>query len=272
MLSVITLSSLFLTLSLALDDGYYCGLYGEQIIGPITLYACMAVGYNTNGKEKVEFNYKFFDRVNIAVTSDVVFDGDKMILKRDGKAEGPDLFPYFDVKVNFKTSPDRSDMVIVEFKDGSTPSVNLTKQGCEVPPGVRASCGVPGGRRLERDRPREGVYTGEAYLSPGYKPNRTRTNYDRMSFFVDYAIPPPHAGVQLYDPRTLLWYVSDTTLIIGEVDNYGEQPLTIRGRYLEGSKSVIEVKGTFRYDSFADLIYYFPPDSDVPYITGHYVE
>ncbi|KAF4685241.1 hypothetical protein FOZ60_006758 [Perkinsus olseni] len=68
---------------LALDDGYYCGLYGEQIIGPITLYACMAVGPTG---------------VNIAVTSDVVFDGDKMILKRDGKEEGPDLFPYLDVK------------------------------------------------------------------------------------------------------------------------------------------------------------------------------
>ncbi|KAF4751530.1 hypothetical protein FOZ63_009284 [Perkinsus olseni] len=272
MLSVITLSSLFLILSLALDDGYYCGLYGEQIIGPITVYACMAVGYNTNGKGKVEFNYKFFDWVNTAVTSDVVFDGDKMILKRDGKEEGPELFPYFDVKVNFKTSSDRSDMVIVEFKDGSTPSVNLTKQGCTVPPGVRASCGVSGGRRLERDRPRGGVYTGEAYLSPGYSPNRTRTNYDKMTFRVDYRNPPPYAELYFYDLDTFRWDATGTTLIIGEVDNYGEQPLTIRGRYLETSKSVIEVKGTFRYDSFADLIYYFPPHSDVPYITGHYVE
>ncbi|KAF4690001.1 hypothetical protein FOZ60_000754 [Perkinsus olseni] len=96
MLCVIALSSLFLSVSLALDDGYYCGLYGEQIIGPITLYACMAVGPTG---------------VNIAVTSDVVFDGDKMILKRDGKEEGPDLFPYLDVKVNFKTSCDRSEFL-----------------------------------------------------------------------------------------------------------------------------------------------------------------
>ncbi|KAF4655715.1 hypothetical protein FOZ61_007430 [Perkinsus olseni] len=58
--------------------------------------------------------------------NDVTFEGDKIILKRHWRTEGPDLFPYFDVGFDLRWSPSSPGVVQMVAKKALY-SYNLTE-------------------------------------------------------------------------------------------------------------------------------------------------
>ncbi|KAF4655711.1 hypothetical protein FOZ61_007426, partial [Perkinsus olseni] len=122
---------------LSLEPGRYCAFpVWKEIPQRDDIAGCMFFDYKS--ESSAEFVYTLFTAHFFAMRYDnVTFEDDKIILKRYGHIEGPEVYPYFDVGFDLKVTSDTPDVVEMVAKDG-TYAYTLTR-GCTPPPGTYQS-------------------------------------------------------------------------------------------------------------------------------------
>ncbi|KAF4655714.1 hypothetical protein FOZ61_007429 [Perkinsus olseni] len=106
-------------------------------------YACMYFHYYSERKTKLVYNY-FGGSGYILTYDNVTFEDDKIILRRQGLTEGPELYPYFEVGFDLLTSPASPDVVHMVARKGLY-NFTLTKDCRRPPRSYTARCAEPRG-------------------------------------------------------------------------------------------------------------------------------
>ncbi|KAF4689998.1 hypothetical protein FOZ60_000751 [Perkinsus olseni] len=237
----------------ALEHGRYCGfqpiLYNDS--GPL-LSACVQLHYYN--QSLAVLRYDSYRQLNFHVNyDDVAFQGDKIILKRRGKEEGRDLFPFFNFKFELEVS---NGTVQLQPYNHSKSNLTLVKDKCTPPKGVKAICSLAGHLRALAEGP-DGLYLGE----------RTGTN-DTMHYSVKAGRRPPFALFRLFDDQTFRYMAGVGYLYLGQPDASGRRVMKLVNAFIEKSEELFLVAGVFRYDVNKNMVNFYPPYNPNPYIIG----
>ncbi|EER01842.1 hypothetical protein Pmar_PMAR028292 [Perkinsus marinus ATCC 50983] len=123
----------------SLKPGKYCAY--QDVFSPtpgMMLRGCMFFQYDSPGEAIVGYNYfgihYYAFRYDSAVIKENTF-----ILKRFGRSEGPEIYPYYEVGFDLKVSPGSAEVVQMVSKKGDYVH-NLTMTACENPTKYDAAC------------------------------------------------------------------------------------------------------------------------------------
>ncbi|EER03198.1 hypothetical protein Pmar_PMAR019975 [Perkinsus marinus ATCC 50983] len=123
----------------SLKPGKYCAY--QDVFSPtpgMMLRGCMFFQYDSPGEAIVGYNYfgihYYAFRYDSAVIKDNTF-----ILKRFGRSEGPEIYPYYEVGFDLKVPPGSAEVVQMVSKKGDYVH-NLTMTACENPKKYDAAC------------------------------------------------------------------------------------------------------------------------------------
>ncbi|KAF4683498.1 hypothetical protein FOZ63_017083 [Perkinsus olseni] len=193
--------------------------------------------------------------------NDVTFEGDKIILKRHGRTEGPDLFPYFDVGFDLRWSPSSPGVVQMVAKKALY-SYNLTRD-CTAPPGSKtAKCVEP---RATASRELGSTVTdgpppiGKYSAVPGPDGNA-------IEFSATPGLSTSWAGATLWDASECSFdYVTGDSEYTLEKEGSGEifkfsNPLT------DLTSDFLKVGAEFAFNSAENAVYFVPNDKSKPRI------
>ncbi|KAF4744735.1 hypothetical protein FOZ62_015222 [Perkinsus olseni] len=199
----------------------------------------------------------------------VTFEDDKIILKRYGHTEGPEVYPYFDVGFDLKVTSDTPDVVEMVAKDG-TYAYTLTR-GCTPPPGTVADCTVPfsrSGSQLRSSAPRGRQLRSSA--PEGRQPNGMYQvfgpNFNTVSVRADSSTK--YGYTYLYDATkrpSSFQYQSGYSGYKLEEGSSGEI-FKFNNPYVKVTSQFVKIPAEFVYDSTRNVVSFVPNNKSLPHI------